>query len=478
MVRKAFEKLTGKETRLIVFSDDMDALRKVPDNVPNKEMLKEHIGKSLCEVPNPFDTDHKSFAEHNNAMLCEFLDRYGFDYTFVSATDMYDEYLPAGNVLDFQKAAYRIMRRLPEIADIVTHDYGEDRQGTYCPVIPIDPRTKQHVFETEEYRYDSSSDYGSLSYRLPGEEQWDGVYTANPYGGNSYKFQWKVDWPVRWMTFGVDYEMHGKDLLGSVATGQRIINALEQTAPLNYMYELFTDKDGKKISKSVGNGLDFTDWINYAPADSLRWFLFQNPRKSRKLYMEMVPDIVDRFIKEMGSDYDEDSGTWALYGDDTVEPPTISYQMLLNLVNVTDTQDTSVLWAYIQNYAPDAAPGQNALLDEMVEGAIRFYTDFIKDTKVYRTPDRTSRGALRTLALQIECCRSDHPNLVGAELADVMMSEAVYEVGKEVYGKENLRDFFQMLYQVLMGQDSGPRFGQFIVAYGVQNTIDLLKDKV
>lgn len=480
MVRRAFEELTGKKTELIVFSDDLDALRKVPENIPNRAMLKDYIGVAVSSVPNPFDTEHQSYSDYNNAKLREFLDSYGFDYTFVRASDLYYGRGRADHLLGFDKTVPKILRNAHEIAEIVTHDYSPERKETYCPIIPIGNDGKQ-VFEIMEYEYIPYSDYGTVHYKTVDGTS-DFCYTTNPYGGNNFKFQWKVDWAMRWMALGVDYEMHGKDLLGSAAVGQRICKLLNMPAPLTFMYELFLDVNGEKISKSKGNGLEFGEWVNYAPADSLQWFLFQNPRKSRKLFLGMVPNTVDSFLKELDKPLSQDSAVWAIYGDNPPAGSPVSYAMLLNLVNIANTSDKNVLWQYVRNYAPEATPLKYPLLDVMIRGAIRYYVDRIEPTKQYRTPTDHDKQVLCALADGLEAAYAspEARELEGKDLAEYLMN-TVYAVGKKFFGenKSALReDYFKMLYQVLMGQDSGPRFGQFAVIYGVENTIRLLRTVV
>lgn len=472
MVRKAFEEITGKKTRLIVFSDDMDALRKVPTNIPqydkNGNPMENYIGMTLSYVPNPFDTDHESFAEHNNAMLQRFLDSYGFEYEFMSSKDCYQSGV-------FNKELTLIADNIQKVKDIVTHDYGNqggNRKETYCPFIPINPFTQVQFFELEDWKIE-----GDLITWFDGEKR-VGTSIHNGF----LKCQWKVDWVLRWLSFDVDYEMHGKDLIGSAQVGEKVCKALGRNHPKTYMYELFVDENNEKISKSKGNGLEFKEWLRYAPVDSLRWFLFQNPRKSRQLHIGMVANTVDSYIRELGSPLNESNGVYAIYGNSPPETSPVSYSMLLNLVNITNTSDKDIIWKYINNYEENVNPESNPLLDEMVSGAINYYKDFIEPNKDYRIPSNQDKNVLNALALRLEVVYDlADDDLSGKDLSEFLMSEAIYPVGKEIFGddKDALRDdYFKMLYQVLMGQNSGPRFGQFAVIYGVNNTIDLLRSYV
>lgn len=462
MVQRAFETITGRPSRIIVFSDDMDALRKVPDNVPNRSMLERYIGRPISQVPNPFDTAHESFADHNNHRLIEFLDRYGFCYEFVSSSTCYKN----GT---FNPILVNLARRLEDIKRIITHDYSPERRETYCPFLPIHDGVVWNEVRDWNVKPDGLPEpflYWFRNARSPESSYDDRQDVVTPITNGNVKCQWKLDWAMRWIHFGVDYEMHGKDLLGSAQVGQRICQALGERAPLNFMYELFLDENGEKISKSRGNGFEFSEWVRYAPAESLQWFLYQNPRKSRKLHWAVVPQATDSLVKESHQEPNQNDAYWAIYGADRQTLSPISFTMLINLVSITDVTDSSELLRFVQNYNPEATLEAYPFLESMLRGALNYYTDHILPSKVYKTPNIQEKAALIALANAIE----------GLETADDIMYQA-YEVGKLSYGEgPELKNFFQMIYQVLMGQDSGPRFGQFAEITGTEILVDRIRE--
>lgn len=462
MVRKAFWEITQTPSRLIVFSDDMDALRKVPDNIPNRSLLENHIGRPISEVPNPFNTVHESFAAYNNQRLIEFLESYGFDFEFVSSSMTYKSGV-------FNPTLVKLAARLEDIKRIITHDYSPERRESYCPFLPVvDGQVINEVYDWW-VKPNGRPEPFLFWFREPKDVD-SGCDMRQDYvtsiTDGHIKCQWKLDWPMRWMHFGVDYEMHGKDLLGSAQVGQRICQALGERAPLNFMYELFLDENGEKISKSRGNGFEFDQWVRYAPAESLQWFLYQNPRKSRKLHWAIVPQATDSLVKESGQESNQNDAYWAIYGADRQTLSPISFTMLINLVSITDVTDPAELLRFVQNYNPEATLEAYPFLESMLRGALNYYTDYILPAKVYKTPNIQEKAALIALANAIE----------GLETADDIMYQA-YEVGKLSYGEgPELKNFFQMIYQVLMGQDSGPRFGQFAEITGTEILVDRIRE--
>jgi len=470
MVKKAYEALTGKKARLISFSDDLDALRKVPSNVPNQEELAKYIGVSLTSVPNPYGSEYKSYAEHNNAKLQEFLDNMGFEYEFFSATECYKN----GKFNEILKA---IGRKVQEVKEIATYGYGikgGNRKETYCPFIPIDQETGKQYFELEPDWYVEDD---HLFYKPLGETEIKKVSLEN---GN-VKCQWKVDWAVRWMALGVDYEMHGKDLMESAEKGQKLCKLLELPAPLNYKYEMFLDEQGAKISKSRGNGLEVDQWLRYAPKESLLWYIFQNPSKAHRLFIGVIPQAIDSLVKELDAEPDDNNASWFIFGEKRPKAPAVTYQMLLNLVNIANADNPDQIWKYIENYQPGIDRKKEDLLVKMVEGVINYYNDRIAPNKVYREPSDQDKKVLNDLADAIEKAEKEKPaNIAGKDYGEYLMT-FIYDVGKNHFGndRDKLRDdYFKMLYQVLMGQDSGPRFGHFAVAFGVRDTVKLLRGKV
>lgn len=455
-VRRAFERLTGIKTKLFAFSDDRDGLRKVPDNIPNKDLVRQYLEFPLTSVADPFGC-HNSFGEHNNNKLREFLDSFNFEYTFQSSTDWYK----SGR---FNDVLLKVLQHHEEILAIMLASLREERAATYSPFLPISPKTgKVLQVNVEEYRVND----GTIVFK---DE--DGTLTELPVTDGNCKLQWKVDWAARWTAFEVDYEMSGKDLIDSVKLSSKICKVLGGTPPQNFTYELFLDGEGKKISKSKGNGLSIEEWLRYAPQESLANFMFLSPKSAKRLYFEVIPRQVDEYIANLGAFEKQepskrvDNPVWHIHNGN---PPTvkteISYSLLLNLVNACNTDDKSVLWGFIQKYAPGATPENMPFLDQLAEHAINYYEDFVK--REYGIPTDAERKALSDLAESLKAL-SDSAN--AEEIQGV-----VFEVGKHS-GLPDLKSWFAALYKNLLGQSTGPRMGSFIMLYGVQNTVKLIED--
>jgi lysyl-tRNA synthetase class 1 len=463
MVMQAFRALAPEiPVKLICFSDDMDGLRKVPDNVPNAEMLRAKLGMPLTKVPNPFDTPHPSFAHHNNAALRAFLDSFGFDYEFLSATDCYT----TGR---FDEALLKMLAHHDEIVAAVTPILGEERARTYSPFLPVSPSTGK-VLQVEILETNPAK--GTLIYI---DE--DGLKIEQPVTGGHVKAQWRADWALRWYALGVDYEMAGKDLTSSAEISGKILQILGGRRPAGFHYELFLDEKGEKISKSKGNGLSMEEWLTYAPHESLAYYMYQRPTSAKKLYFDVIPKTVDEYITFAAklAEQDEksllDNPAWYIHQGQlpNSQHSPISFALLLNLVNAANTDQPSVLWGFIRKYAPSASPENSPFLDRLVEYAIRYYRDFVLPEKTYRQPDDRERRALEDLATRLEKMPS------GLD-AEAYMTE-VFSAGKENgYEKDELRNWFQAIYQIVLGQDQGPRFGSFVEIFGVQETVGLIKD--
>ena len=457
-VRHAFESLTGMKTKLFAFSDDRDGLRKVPDNIPNKELVAKYLEFPLTSVADPFEC-HASFGEHNNNKLREFLDSFGFDYEFQSSTDWYK----SGR---FNDILLRVLQNHEEILSIMLASLREERAATYSPFLPISPKTgKVLQVNVEEYRVDD----GTIVFK---DE--DGTLTELPVTDGNCKLQWKVDWAARWTALDVDYEMSGKDLIDSVKLSSKICRVLGGNPPVGFNYELFLDGEGKKISKSKGNGLSIDEWLHYAPQESLSNFMFASPKSAKRLYFDVIPRQIDDYVTHLSNFENQtpnkkiDNPVWHIHnGNPPKAEETVSYSLLLNLVSACNTDDKSTLWGFIQKYIKGATPETKPFLDRLVEHAINYYQDFVKPTKEYAIPNDMERKALEELKASLEM------------LSDNVMAEeaqsAVFEVGKH-YEFENLRSWFKCLYKNLLGQEEGPRMGSFIVLYGVQNTIKLIVD--
>ncbi len=461
MVRQAFQALAPDiPTKLICFSDDMDGFRKVPTNVPNQDMLGGYIGQPLTKVPDPFG-EHVSFAHHNNARLCSFLDEFGFDYEFASSTDYYT----SGR---FDAALQRMLEVYEQVMAIMLPTLGEERRATYSPFLPLSPKTGKVLQVPMD---EIHPERGTVVFT---DE--DGSQVEVPVTGGNVKMQWKPDWALRWFALGVDYEMSGKDLIDSVKQGAKIVKALGGRAPDGFNYELFLDKEGSKISKSKGNGLSIEDWLTYAPAESLSLFMYQKPRTAKRLYFDVIPKTMDEYLsfveKFPGQELDKqiENPAWHIHGG---QPPArenaISFSLLLNLAAVVNSDDPAVLWGFISKYEPSATPENAPMLDKMAGYAIRYYQDFVLPTKTYRAPSDQERAAMEKLVEAFEA--------LGDETDAETVQSQVYAVGKEA-GFENLRNWFQALYQVLLGQDQGPRFGSFAALYGLANTNALIREKL
>ena len=456
MVRQSFTALTGIPSRLFAFSDDMDGLRSVPDNVPNKKMLEKNLGKPLSAVPDPFET-HESFASHNNQRLREFLDTFGFDYEFQSATECYKE----GH---FDSTLLQILKNLEAVTQVILPTLGPDRRSSYCPFLPICPKTGV-VLQVPAIAQDV--DAGTLAFRLD-----DGGSLEVPVTGGHCKLQWKADWAMRWKALDVDYEMSGKDLTDSVRLSSRICKILGGRAPAGFTYELFLDENGEKISKSRGNGLTVDEWLRYAPQESLQLYMFNSPRKAKRLYFDVIPRHVDdylKFLKEFAEEGDKnqlENPTWHIHdGEPPKEDDHVTFGLILNLVSACNTDDKSVLWGFISRYAPEATPETAPILDHLVEHAINYYQDFVKPEKIYRDPTDKERSALKDLAGKLEEIQQ------GTDASEIQ--NQIYKVGKD-HGFENLRDWFKALYETLLGREQGPRMGSFIALYGVDETLELI----
>ena len=457
MVRHAFAGLCDMPTKLFAFSDDMDGLRKVPDNVPNQDMLAEHLGKPLTAVPDPFGT-HASFGDHNNARLKAFLDQFGFDYQFESATECYK----SGR---FDDTLLKVLARYDQVTEIILPTLGPERRATYSPFLPICRKTGR-VLQAPVIARDT--DAGTITYRDD-----DGAAVEVPVTGGHCKLQWKADWAMRWVALAVDYEMSGKDLIDSVRLSSRICGVLGGAPPAGFTYELFLDENGEKISKSRGNGLTVDEWLRYAPQESLQLYMFNSPRKAKRLHFDVIPRHVDDYLTHLEKFAAEeparrlDNPAWHIHGDAPPAPEGhVSFALLLNLAGACNTEDRDVLWGFITRYAPDATPESAPILDRLVAHAINYYRDFVKPNLHHRAPDDIERAALEDLAATLDGLPAD------ADAASIQ--NQVYEVGKR-HAFDDLRAFFRALYEILLGREQGPRFGSFIALYGKDKTVALIR---
>src|SRR5438270_10333883 len=471
MVRHAFRVLTEDKikARLIAYSDVIDGLRKVPDNVPNKEMLSEHLGKPLTAVPDPFGT-HESFGAHNNARLRAFLDTFDFDYEFASSTDYYK----SGK---FDATLLLMLERIDRVMAIMLPSLREERAASYSPFLPICPRTGL-VLYVPIVAHDAKS--GTISYDDPETKE----RVTVPVTGGKCKLQWKPDWAMRWFALGVDYEMAGKDLTDSVKLSGKICAALGGLPPEGFNYELFLDEHGQKISKSKGNGLTIDEWLRYASPESLSLFMYREPKAAKRLYFDVIPRNVDDYQQFLEGFPRQDpkqrlaNPVWHIHAG---HPPKadmpVTFQLLLTLVSSSNAENAETLWGFIGRYRPGVTPESHPKLDAMVGYAINYYRDFVAPTKKFREPTDTERVALQEL-------RDALSNLPPGSTAEEIQN-AVYEIGRREPFLDHKKpakdgrpgvslDWFNMLYQVLLGQEKGPRFGSFVAVYGLANSVAMI----
>ncbi|TPK91107.1 lysine--tRNA ligase [Mesorhizobium sp. B2-4-17] len=472
MVRHAFRVLTQDKvaTKLLCFSDDMDGMRKIPDNVPDRAALEPYLHKPLSSVPNPFGGDYASFADHNNVMLCRFLDTFGFDYEFASAT----QYYKAGR---FDAMLLRAAERYDQIMAVMLPTLGPERQATYSPFLPISPKSGRVLYVPMKH-VDAKA--GTITFDDEGTE------TTLPVTGGRVKLQWKPDFGMRWAALGVDFEMFGKDHQTNAVVYDRICNILGGRAPEHFVYELFLDENGQKISKSKGNGLTIDEWLTYAPTESLGLYMYQRPRQAKKLYFDVIPRAVDEYYTFLAAyrrqDWKERLGNpvWHMHDGN---PPAIDmpvpFSLLLNLVSASNAQNKSVLWGFISRHVPGVTPATHPELDRLTGYAIRYFDDFVKPTKTFRAADDVEREALEALEAALGALPADASGeaIQNASLNVARKIERYQDHSKQSPegGPGVSGAFFQMIYQILIGQERGPRFGSFAALYGVAETRALIQ---
>ncbi|MBI3436899.1 MAG: lysine--tRNA ligase [Proteobacteria bacterium] len=473
MVRHAFRVLTEDKvkTRLIAFSDDLDGLRRIPDNVPNKELLEPHLGKPLTRVPDPFGT-HASFGEHNNARLRTFLDTFGFDYEFMSSTACY----MSGQ---FDAALLVVLERFDAVMGIMLPSLREERAQTYSPFLPICARTGI-VLQVPIVARDQAR--GVIVY----DDPQTGERVTTPVTGGRCKLQWKPDWAMRWLALGVDYEMAGKDLIDSVKLSGEICRALDATPPEGFNYELFLDEKGQKISKSKGNGLTIDEWLRYASPQSLSLFMYREPKAAKRLHFDVIPRQVDEYQQCLDGYERQDmkqrlsNPAWHIHGGNPprVDMP-VSFAMLLSLVTASNAADAETLWGFIGRYRPGVTCQSHPELERLVGYAINYYRDFVLPAKTFREPEAAARGALADLRDALSQLPTDAtPEAIQDVVYDIGRREPFLDRSGKIKTKDGRPgvslDWFNMLYQVLLGMEKGPRFGSFVGIYGIANTIAMI----
>jgi lysyl-tRNA synthetase class 1 len=456
MIRRAFEQISDIPTRLICFSDDLDGMRKVPENVPNQQMLREHLQRPRTSVPDPFG-EHESFGAHNNAMLRRFLDTFGFEYEFVSATDFYR----SGR---FDQVLLRAAERYDAIMDVMLASLREERQKTYSCFLPISPQSGRVLYVPLK---EVNGRAGTITF-----DDEDGSETTLSVTGGNVKLQWKPDFGARWAALDVDFEMYGKDHSTNTPIYDSICEILGGRAPNHFVYELFLDENGEKISKSRGNGLTIDEWLRYASPESLAYFMYGKPRTAKRLHFDVVPKTVDEYHQQLRAFEGQDAAArlanpvWHIHrGQPPASDMVVPFAMLLNLASAANAHDKAVLWGFIRKYAPQASPETHPQLDAAAGHAVRFFEDFVRPAKTYRAPEPREAAALADLRDRLRAWQ-------GPADAEALQA-VVYAVGKE-HGFEPLRAWFAAIYEVLLGATQGPRFGGFIAVYGIPETVALI----
>ena len=460
MVVNALNHITDLPKEIITFSDDMDGLRKVPDNIPNSKKLQENLHKPLTEVPDPFEK-YSSFGEHNNELLKKFLNEFNFKYTFKSSTQLYKSGY-------FNETLELILKNYSGIMDIIIPTLGKERQKTYSPFLPICPNTGK-VLEIPVLEIDEKN--SKIIFDNEGKKLEKSILNGD------CKLQWKVDWAMRWYALDVDFEMYGKDLIESAILSTKIIKLLGKSSPCGFAYELFLDEKGEKISKSKGNGITIDQWLQYASPESLSLFMYQNPKRAKKLYKEVVPKAVDEYLDfiEKGKTQDQQqillNPVWHVHdGVMPKENSIMSFSMLLNLVETSNADNKELLWKFVKKYKKNISEKEHPIFDKLIGYAIKYYNDIIKLNKKYKKPNDNEKVALEALIKTLDSCNDD--------MSPEDIQTKIYSAGKENGYKENLRDWFKLIYEVIFGVENGPRLGFFISFFGVNETKKLIKQKI
>jgi lysyl-tRNA synthetase, class I len=456
MMVNAIKQIVNIPTEIITFSDDMDGLRKVPDNIPNKEILEKNLHKPLTSVPDPFKK-FKSFGEHNNEMLKKFLNKFNFTYVFKSSTEIYKKGL-------FNESLLVVLDKYEQIIDIILPTLGKERQKTYSPFLPICPETGK-VLEVPVVELKKKE--GKIIYENNGKK----IETEVVNG--KCKLQWKVDWAMRWFAFDVDYEMYGKDLIESAILSSKICKTLGKRSPNGFAYEMFLDEKGEKISKSKGNGITIEEWLHYASPESLSLYMYQNPKRAKKLYADVVPKAVDEYLASIDKFNQQDdknkllNPVWHIHnGNPPQEKSIMPFSVLLNLVGTTNATDKDVLWKFIKKNKKDIKISDHPILDSLLEYALKYFEDIVKPNKKHRKPNEREKKALQDLVQRLKDCKN--------QMDPEAIQTIVYSVGKDNGYHENLREWFKAIYEIIFGDQDGPRMGFFISFFGIKESIELI----
>ena len=460
MMVNAIKNIKDIETEIITFSDDMDGLRKIPDNIPNSKKLENYLHKPLTDIPDPFDK-YQSFGEHNNEMLKKFLDDFSFKYEFKSSTFLYK----SGK---FNEALSLVLKKYSEIMNIILPTLGKERQKTYSPFLPICKKTGKVL---EIPTIEIIKDKNIIIFDNNGEKLETSILDGN------CKLQWKVDWAMRWFALDVDFEMYGKDLIESAILSSKVCNILGKRPPSGFAYELFLDEKGEKISKSKGNGITIENWLKYASPESLTLFMYQNPKRAKKLYPEIVPKAVDDYLSYLESYKTQNisekilNPVWHVHsGNPPNEKFIMPFSMLLNLVGTSNASNKEILWKFVKKYKKDINEKKYPVFDKLVEYAIKYFEDIVKSKKKFKKPNQSEKKALLSLIKSLENCTT--------EMDPEEIQTIIYTVGKDNGFEENLREWFKLIYQVVFGDENGPRIGFFISFFGIKEMIELIKERI
>lgn len=462
-VRHAFQCIAPQiPTRMFCVSDDIDGLRKVPENVPNQEMVRANLGKPLTAVPDPFGT-HESYGANMNSRLCAFLDGFGFEYEFISATEKYRSGA-------FDKTMLRVLEKYEELMELMLPTLGGERQETYSPFMPIDAESGIVIDKGVK---GVNKAKGTVIY-VDGK----GVEKEVPVTGGNCKLQWKIDFGARWYTLGVDYEIYGKDHGPNEKIYRRVCEILGGEPPVNFTYEMFLSDTGEKISKSKGNGISVEDWLKYAPAESMSLFMYQKPKTAKRLYFDVIPKAMDEYLtfaQSYGAQEEPaklDNPAFHIHNGKIPEINfNLNYSLLLNLASACNPDNDAVLWGFISKYQQGLNPQTSPLLAKMVHCSIAYYNDFIKRHKKFRTATEAERTALHDLCAELKKFPQEQSH------DGALLQNLVFQIGKTHGYEKNMRDWFLALYQILLGQDQGPRMGSFIALFGVENFVKLVEEK-
>tara|TARA_B100000287_G_scaffold426159_1_gene473605 strand:- start:2080 stop:3642 length:1563 start_codon:yes stop_codon:yes gene_type:complete len=456
MMVNAIKQFTDLPTEIITFSDDMDGLRKVPDNIPNKKVLEENLHKPLTSIPDPFKK-FNSYGEHNNEMLKKFLNDFNFEYTFKSSTDNYKKGF-------FNDALLLVLEKYDEIIKIVLPTLGKERQKTYSPFLPICTKTGK-VLEVPIIEINKKE--GKIVYENENKK----IETEIING--KCKLQWKVDWAMRWFAYDVDYEMYGKDLIESAIISSKICKVLGKQSPNGFAYEMFLDEKGEKISKSKGNGITIEQWLNYASPESLSLYMYQNPKRAKKLYADVVPKAVDEYLANIDKFSEQDdkqkllNPVWHVHkGNPPNEKSIMPFSVLLNLVGTSNATDKNVLWKFIKKNKKDIKVAEHPILDSLIQYALKYFNDIVKPKKKYRKASDKEKNALQDLINRLKDCKEG--------MDPEAIQTIVYSVGKDNGYEKNLREWFKAIYEIIFGDQDGPRMGFFISFFGIKESIELI----